>query len=58
MREDGRLPPGQPASLKRPVLHVGADPVFDPATWHFKTRGLVEAPLALNFARRRCRSTL
>ena len=42
MREEGRLPPGQSASLKWPVLHVGADPVFDAATWHFKTGGLVE----------------
>ena len=48
-REEGRLPPGQSASLKWPVLHVGADPVFDAATWHFKTGGLVEAPLTLNW---------
>ena len=32
MREEGRLPPGQSASLKWPVLHIGADPVFDAAT--------------------------
>ncbi len=50
MREEGRLPPGQSASLKWPVLHVGADPVFDAATWHFKAGGLVEAPLTLNWA--------
>lgn len=50
MREEGRLPPGQSASLKWPVLHVGADPVFDAATWHFKTGGLVEAPLTLNWS--------
>ena len=49
MREEGRLPPGQSASLKWPVLHVGADPVFDATTWHFKAGGLVEAPLTLNW---------
>lgn len=49
MREEGRLPPGQSASLKWPVLHVGADPVFDVLTWHFKAGGLVEAPLTLNW---------
>ena len=31
MREEGRLPPGQSASIKWPVLHVGAEPEFDPA---------------------------
>ncbi|MEO8360954.1 MAG: molybdopterin-dependent oxidoreductase, partial [Vicinamibacteria bacterium] len=50
MREEGRLPLGQSASLKWPVLHVGADPVFDATTWHFKAGGLVEAPLTLNWA--------
>ena len=48
-REEGRLPPGQSASLKWPVLHVGADPVFEATTWHFKAGGLVEAPLTLNW---------
>ena len=42
MREQGCRPPGQSASLKWPALHVGADPVFDAATWHFKTGGFVE----------------
>ena len=42
MREEGRLPPRQSASIKWPVLHVGADPAFDAATWHVKTGGLVD----------------
>ena len=49
MRYEGRLPPGQSASIKWPVLHVGAPPVFDPATWDFKAGGLVEAPLTLSW---------
>ncbi len=47
MRAEGRLPPGQSASIKWPVLHVGAPPRFDPATWDFKAGGLVESPLTL-----------
>ena len=50
MREEGRLPPGQSASIKWPVLHVGAEPEFDPKTWDFKAGGLVESPLALTWA--------
>jgi DMSO/TMAO reductase YedYZ molybdopterin-dependent catalytic subunit len=50
MRAEGRLPPGQSASLKWPVLHVGDAPRFDPATWDFKVGGLVEAPLRLAWA--------
>src|SRR5688500_6141651 len=50
MREEGRLPPGQSASIKWPVLHVGAEPEFDPATWDFKAGGLVENPLTLSWA--------
>jgi DMSO/TMAO reductase YedYZ molybdopterin-dependent catalytic subunit len=49
MRAEGRLPPGQSASIKWPVLHVGAEPRFDPATWDFKAGGLVEAPLTLTW---------
>ena len=49
MRADGRLPPGQSASIKWPVLHVGAEPVFDPKTWDFKAGGLVESPLTLSW---------
>jgi DMSO/TMAO reductase YedYZ molybdopterin-dependent catalytic subunit len=50
MREEGRLPPGQSATIKWPVLHVGAEPRFDPATWDLKAGGLVEAPLTLTWA--------
>jgi DMSO/TMAO reductase YedYZ molybdopterin-dependent catalytic subunit len=49
MRAEGRLPPGQSASIKWPVLHVGAEPVFDPKTWDFKAGGLVESPLVLSW---------
>lgn len=49
MREEGRLPPGQSASIKWPVLHEGEPPRFDPATWDFKAGGLLEAPLALTW---------
>jgi DMSO/TMAO reductase YedYZ molybdopterin-dependent catalytic subunit len=49
MRNEGRLPPGQSATIKWPVLHVGAPPRFDPATWDFKAGGLVETPLTLTW---------
>lgn len=42
MREAGRLPPGQSATLKWPVLHLGDTPAFDPKTWDFRIAGLVE----------------
>jgi DMSO/TMAO reductase YedYZ molybdopterin-dependent catalytic subunit len=44
MRAAGRLPAGQSLTLKWPVLHAGAVPVFDPATWSFRVGGLVEKP--------------
>ena len=47
MRDEGRLPPGQSATLKWPVLHEGAVPRFDPATWDFKAGGDVETPVTL-----------
>lgn len=50
MKAAGRLPPGQSLTLKWPVLHEGAVPEFDPATWDFQTSGLVEAALRLNWA--------
>lgn len=50
MRSEGRLPPGQSASIKWPVLHVGAPPRFDPATWDFKAGGMVENPVTLTWA--------
>ena len=49
MRKDGRLPPGQAATIKWPVLHTGDVPEFDPANWEFKVGGLVEAPLELSW---------
>jgi DMSO/TMAO reductase YedYZ molybdopterin-dependent catalytic subunit len=48
MREDGRLPPGQSATLKWPVLHEGSIPVFNPQTWDFRVTGRVENPVMLN----------
>lgn len=45
-RANGRLPPGQSLTLKWPLLHVGAVPEFDPASWKFSVTGLVERPLA------------
>jgi DMSO/TMAO reductase YedYZ molybdopterin-dependent catalytic subunit len=50
MRAEGRLPPGQALTLKWPVLHTGAVPTFDPATWDFTAGGLVGAPLRLGHA--------
>jgi DMSO/TMAO reductase YedYZ molybdopterin-dependent catalytic subunit len=50
MRAEGRLPPGQSASIKWPVLHEGEVPTFDPATWDFQVGGLVEAPLSFTWA--------
>ena len=49
MREEGRLPPGQSATIKWPVLHEGALPRFDPATWDFKAGGLVATPVTLTW---------
>jgi DMSO/TMAO reductase YedYZ molybdopterin-dependent catalytic subunit len=49
MRLAGRLPPGQSATLKWPVLHEGAVPRFDPRTWDFRIAGLVERPLRLTW---------
>jgi len=49
MREEGRLPPGQSATIKWPVLHEGEVPAFDPTTWDFRVGGLVETPLTLRW---------
>ena len=49
MKEEGRLPPGQVATLKWPVLHYADVPEFDSATWDFRTSGLVDAPLRLTW---------
>ncbi len=50
MRQAGRLPPGQIATDKFPVLHYGAIPTFNEADWNFKIYGEVEKPLTLNWA--------
>jgi DMSO/TMAO reductase YedYZ molybdopterin-dependent catalytic subunit len=39
---ENRLPPGQSLTLKFPVLHYGAVPTFEPATWDFRVWGEVE----------------
>jgi len=49
MRAEGRLPPGQVATLKWPVLHVGDVPRFDPALWDFRTAGWVKKTLRLTW---------
>jgi len=49
MQQAGRLPPGQAATIKWPVLHTGDVPPFDPASWEFKVGGLVDAPLELSW---------
>src|SRR5262245_35620033 len=33
VRRENRIPPGQSQTHKWPVLHAGAVPKFDPATW-------------------------
>lgn len=49
MRAARRLPPGQSLTLKWPVLHEGAVPEFDPATWDFQITGLAEKPLRMSW---------
>jgi DMSO/TMAO reductase YedYZ molybdopterin-dependent catalytic subunit len=49
MREEHRLPPGQSATLKWPVLHYGSVPRFDPARWDFRIVGEVEQPVRLTW---------
>jgi DMSO/TMAO reductase YedYZ molybdopterin-dependent catalytic subunit len=44
IRSEGRLPPGQAVTVKFPVLHYGAIPDFNPATWDFKIWGEVIEP--------------
>lgn len=50
MRDAGRLPPGQSATLKWPVLHEGDVPKFDPQTWDFRIAGIVEKFVRLTWA--------
>lgn len=44
-----RLPPGQYATEKWPVLHYGKVPKFNPATWDLKVWGLVDNPITLSY---------
>src|SRR3954469_15385499 len=44
-----RLPPGQYATEKWPVLHYGSVPKFDPARWDFRVWGLVDNPIKLSY---------
>ncbi|MDZ4765312.1 MAG: sulfite oxidase-like oxidoreductase [Chloroflexota bacterium] len=45
MKRDGRLPPGQSATLDFPVLHYGGIPLFNEATWDLRVFGEVETPM-------------
>ncbi len=45
IRSSERLPPGQKVVKGWPVLHEGAIPAFDPATWRLRLFGAVERPL-------------
>jgi DMSO/TMAO reductase YedYZ molybdopterin-dependent catalytic subunit len=49
MRDAGRLPPGQSATVNWPVLHLGDVPHFDPAKWYFLIAGRVENPVRLSW---------
>src|ERR1041385_7526845 len=49
MQQEGRLPPGQAATIKWPVLHYGSVPRFDPERWDFKVWGQVERPVLLTW---------
>ncbi len=44
------LPPGQFPAKRWTVLHQGAVPPFDPATWDFRVWGLVDRPLRLSWS--------
>jgi DMSO/TMAO reductase YedYZ molybdopterin-dependent catalytic subunit len=50
MKAEGRLPPGQSLTIKWPVLHTGAVPRFDAATWDFRVGGQVDNPFTLTWA--------
>ena len=46
---DERLPPGQYATDRWPVLHTGPIPRFDRGSWDFRVFGRVEAPLRFSY---------
>src|SRR3954470_17455726 len=47
--DPARLPPGQYLTEKWPVLQASGVPRVDLGTWRFRTWGLVEEPLELDF---------
>lgn len=47
--EHPRLPPGQYLTKKWPVLSYERTPKFDPTTWRFTVKGLVEEPFELTW---------
>jgi DMSO/TMAO reductase YedYZ molybdopterin-dependent catalytic subunit len=49
-REEDRLPPGQAATEKFPVLHYGPVPSFNPATWDLRVWGEVVEERRWNWA--------
>ena len=49
LKQEGRIPPGQSLTNRFPVLHYGAVPNFNPATWDFRIWGEVEKPLHFNW---------
>ncbi len=49
MKQAGRLPPGQRATLKFPVLHLGRVPEYDLSQWSLKILGAVEKPTKLSW---------
>jgi len=48
-RDMNRLPPGQSLTQKFPVLHFGAVPKANLATWNFRVFGLVENEVTWNW---------
>jgi DMSO/TMAO reductase YedYZ molybdopterin-dependent catalytic subunit len=47
--DPARLPPGQYLTEKWPVLHAGAVPDVDLASWDFRVFGAVETPVTLSW---------
>ena len=48
-KQEGRMPPGQSLARRLPILHYGAVPAFDPATWNFRVWGEIEEPITLSW---------
>ncbi len=49
MQAEGRLPPGQSATIKFPILHYGQTPRTDLSTWTLRIFGLVEQEKTLSW---------